>query len=416
MILNNGARLITAPIYGTEAATILILFKVGSRYESKNINGVSHFIEHMMFKGTTKRPNTFVISKELDSVGALYNAFTSRDHTGYFVKINSEKIETALDILSDILFNSKFEAQEIEREKGVISEEIRMYEDNPIMFIEDIFEQTLFGNHPLGQRISGTVETIKKFNREQILKYKNYFYQPKNMVIGLAGKIGKKDKSLIQKYFGQKGISIKPKFSKFYFLRSKKPKFNLLYRETEQVQLALGFPGYSYFNSKIYALTLLSVILGGTMSSRLFISIRERQGLCYFIKSFLNVYEDTGNLVIQSGLDKSRIKEAIRAILDELNKIKKEGVTEEELKRAKECIKGRLILDLEDSSEVANWYAKQELLIGKILTPEEKLKKIFAVTPAAIQRVAADVIKTKNLCAAIIGPFKDKKPFIKLLQ
>jgi len=417
-ILNNGLRLITASLPQTEAVAVLVLFKVGSRYENKDTSGVSHFIEHMMFKGTKKRPSTLAISKDLDSVGAEYNAFTSRDHTGYYIKVEREKIELALDILSDMLFNSKFEEKEIEREKSVICEEIRMYEDNPIMSIEDLFEQTLFGDHPLGWKISGTVEKVKSFNRKIMVEYKDKYYQPNNIVLGLAGRFGQRESNLVKKYFGVSGVKVKPAFKKFEIVSQKfeKPKFKIQFKETEQVQLALGFPGYSYFDPQIYALQLLSIILGGYMSSRLFIAIREKRGLCYFIKSFVNIYEDTGNLVIQSGLDKVRITPAIGAIFEELDKIENKGVAAEELQRAKECVKGRMVLALEDSSQVADWYARQELLTKEILTPEEKLRKIFAVTQTEIQKVACDVMQKKRLSAALIGPFKDERPFAKFLK
>lgn len=417
-VLNNGIRLITAPISGTETVTVLVLFKVGSRYETAEQNGISHFIEHMMFKGTKKRPNTLAISKDLDSVGAEYNAFTARDHTGYFIKIEHNKIELALDILSDMLFHSKFEEKEIEREKGVICEEIRMYEDNPIMYIDDLFEQTLFGDHPLGRKISGTVQTVKGFTRKMMLQYRDEYYQPNNIVLGLAGKFDSKSINLIQKYFGTAGIKIKPSFEKFDLRSQKlnKPKIKIHFKETEQVQLALGFIGYSYFDPQIYALQLLSIILGGYMSSRLFISIREKRGLCYFIKSFVNIYEDTGNLVIQSGLDKSRITAAVGAIFEELDKVVRGGVTEEELQRAKECVKGRLVLALEDSSQVADWYTKQELLMPEVLTPEEKLRKIFAVSKGEVKEVAKVIMQKKRLSVALIGPFKDERPFAKFLE
>lgn len=415
-VLANGARFITAQIPGTEAATVLVLYKVGSRCETRSQNGVSHFIEHMMFKGTERRPETIDISRDLDSVGAEYNAFTSRDHTGYYIKIEQDKIELALDMLSDMLHNSKFDEKEIEKESGVISEEIRMYEDNPLMFIEDLLEETMFGDHPLGWKISGDVKTVKSFDRKMMVEYRDRFYGPDNVVIALSGKFGEKEAALAEKYFGAAGAKVKSDFKKFNFGAAGKPKIKIQFKETEQAQLAIGFPGFSHFDPNLYALQLLSIILGGYMSSRLFISIREKRGLCYFIKSFTNVYEDTGNLVIQSGLDKSRLTSAVGAIFEELDKVIKSGVTEEELSRAKECIKGRLVLALEDSSEVADWYAKQELLTGEILTPEEKLKKIFAVTAADVKRVAKDVMQKNKMSVALIGPFKDEKPFAQLLK
>jgi predicted Zn-dependent peptidase len=411
-ILKNGLRLITAQIEGTQAITALVLFKVGSRYETKTENGVSHFIEHMMFKGTKRRPNTLALSKDLDRVGAEYNAFTSRDYTGYFVKVDAKKLDLAFDILSDMLLSSKFEGAEIEKEKGVISEEIRMYEDNPMMFIEDLFEETLFGgDHPLGRSVAGSVKGINSFSREMMVGYKEKYYTPNNAVLVLAGNLkGKKINNLAEKYFGKKGESAKPSFRKFaYPKKDNKFRIKIQHKKTEQVQLALGFPAYSYFDPKIYALNLLGVILGGNMSSRLFISIREKMGLCYFIKSYANIYEDTGNMIIQAGLDKTRIVPAVKAILDELNKVKKAGAKKEELERAKECIKGRLILTLEDSSNVADWYAKQELLMKEILTPEEKLKRIFSVSGDDIKKVANDIFLRDKLNLAMIGPVGEEE-------
>ena len=407
--LKNGLRLILAPLKGTKAVTVLVLFKVGSRYENKSNNGISHFIEHMMFKGTKRRPDTLTISKDLDRVGAEYNAFTSRDYTGYYVKVDAEKIDLALDILSDMIFNSKFETSEINREKGVISEEIKMYEDNPMMFVDDLFEENLFGeDHPLGRKISGSIKGINKFSRKEMLSYKEKYYRPDNGVIVLAGNTSHLDDKSINKYFGKAKGKTEASFKSFSY-KDDKPKIKIQFRETEQVQLALGFPAYSYFNDNIYALNLLSIILGGNMSSRLFISIREKKGLCYFIRTFTNTYEDTGSLIVQSGLDKNRVETAVQAIIEELNKVKKKGVTAEELNRAKECIKGKLVLTLEDSSNVADWYAKQELLIGKALTPEAKFKKIFKVTQRDIQSVANEIIQKERLNIALIGPVEEKK-------
>ncbi|PIP17743.1 MAG: hypothetical protein COX43_02635 [Parcubacteria group bacterium CG23_combo_of_CG06-09_8_20_14_all_35_9] len=413
-ILANKIRLITIPLHETKAVTVLVLFKVGSRYEKKDINGASHFIEHMMFKGTKKRPNTQVISRELDGVGAEYNAFTGKDHTGYYIKINYEKIELALDILSDMLFNSNFLSEEIEKEKGVILEEINMYEDNPLIHIEDLYEETLYQGNSLACRISGSKETVSEITRQKLLNYKNTFYKGDNIVIGVAGKIDeKKVVKFIENYF--KNIPFKKRktggFKKFS-LRQQKSRISLEFKETEQAQIALGFPAYSYFHPDIYALQLLSVILGGNMSSRLFTQVRGKRGLAYFIKSDIDIYEDTGALSVYAGLDKIRINEALKIILKELKRVTLKEVGLSELKRAKEFLKGHTVLALEDSSFLAQWFAKQELLIRKILTPEEKLDKIFKVSPKDIKRVAKDIIKKSRLNLALIGPFKDKKVII----
>jgi len=424
IIFKNGLRLVLAPLKETKTITLLVLFGVGSRYENKKINGISHFIEHMMFKGTKKRPNTLALSKELDKVGAEYNAFTAKDHTGYYIKINYKHVDLAFDILSDMLFNSKFDPEELEKEKGVIIEEINMYEDNPMIYIDHLFEEIVYQGNSLGWQISGTRESVSTLNREELVNYLNRFYEPKNTVIGVAGSFGREIVKLVEQHFVEHTNTNKmqiylnkmqARFDKFVSKQTG-PQINLRFKETEQVQLALGFSGYPYTDPRIYALSLLAIILGGNMSSRLFIRVRERLGLAYHIRAGLNIYQDTGNFVIEAGLDKARINEAIRVILEELKKVKEEGVTSEELKRAKDFLDGKMTIELEDSSNVVEWYTKQELLIRKILTPEEKLKKFFAVTKAQVKKVAYDIIKEGKLNLALIGPFKEENRFLKLLK
>lgn len=414
--LKNGLRVILAPLHETKAVTVLVLVKVGSRYETKQVNGVSHFVEHLMFKGTKKRPTTLDIAKELDGIGAEYNAFTAKDHTGYYVKANHEKVELSLDILSDILFNSKFDPPEVEKERNVIVEEINMYEDNPMMFMEDLFEQTVYGDNPLGWQISGPKQVIRKINRAKIVDYYQHYYHPANILVTVAGKIDKTITNLIKEYFGK--VQTKAAINSFKRIKieQSKPRVKLKFKQTEQVQLALGFPAYSYFDKRIYPLYLLGVILGGGMSSRLFISIREQKGLCYFIRSGVNIYQDTGNFIIQAGLDKKRIKEAIREILKELRKITKEGATPKELRKAKDFLKGKLILDLEASDHVASWLASQELLRNKILTPAEQIKRLEKVTVGEVKKISAEIIKSQKINLALIGPYKQAAEFRRLLK
>ncbi len=414
--LKNGIRVVTAPLQETKAVTVLVLVKAGSRYETKDINGISHFVEHLMFKGTKKRPNTLSISKELDSIGAEYNAFTAKDHTGYYVKANHEKLALALDLLSDILFNSKFESREIAKERGVIVEEINMYEDNPIMYVEDLFEQTVFGDRPLGWNIAGPKHVIRTVSRKKLYEYYRSHYRPRNLLVVVAGRIDDAIKSTIEQYFDKSPRAPKPSTFKQFKQQQQKPQISVMEKNTEQVQLAIGFPAYSYFQKKLYSLYLLSVILGGNMSSRLFISIREQQSLCYFIRSSINVYEDTGTLMIQAGLDKQRIDDAITSILQELKAIKSKGVTRQELKKAKEYLKGKLVLDLESSDSVANWLGKQELLRGTMYTPAEQMAKVDVVSQADVQRVARDLIKNSKLNLALIGPFQDEARFRKIAK
>ena len=417
IVLKNGARVILESFAGTEAVTVLVLFKVGSRFETKGINGVSHFIEHMMFKGTKKRSSTPIITRELDALGAEYNAFTSKDHTGYYIKINAEHKEVALDMLFDMLFHSKFDEKELNRERKVILEEIHMYKDNPMMHIEDMFEQTLFGDCPLGWSIAGDAESMGKIDRAKMVAYRDAYYLPQNMVISIAGKIDEGVMKTVEKYFGSllKSAKKSSDFKKVDF-KPGAPKVAVEYKDTEQVQLALGFPAYSWWDKRRPALRLMTNILGGTMSSRLFIAVRERRGLAYRIGASADDYEDIGVLTVGAGLDKSRLEIAMKVILDELKKIAADGVTTAELKRAKENIRGRIILSLEDSEALAAWYGKQELDKHEIKTPAEKLKEIAAVTLAEVKAVAADIIKNNKAALAVIGPFKDKAPFEKILK
>ena len=405
-IFNNKVRLITIPSKDTQAVTVLFLFGVGSRYESKQINGASHFLEHLMFKGTKKRPSTLAISRELDSVGAEFNAMTSKDYTGYYIKINKDKLELAIDILSDMLLNSVFKESEINRERGVIVEEINMYHDNPLMGIESEFEQEVFKGNTLSYDVAGPASVIKNISRRQLLDYKQKHYRPDNVVVAVAGKFDAGVNNLIQKYFVDKLKSVnhpKEEFAQF-ILRQKQTRVRIKYKNTKQMQLALGFPAFGLHDDRKYVLNVLSVILGGNMSSRLFINVRERKGLAYFVRCYPNYYQDTGNIMIQAGLDPARKDEAVQVILDELRKVKKRGVTAKELKDSVEFLNGKTVLNLEDSSHLAEFYAKQELLNNKILTPSQKLRKFKAVTRNDIKKVANEVFRDELLTVAGIGP------------
>lgn len=419
--LKNGTKVLLVPMDSTKAVTLLVLFPVGSRNEHSKINGSSHFIEHMMFKGTKKRPTTLDISCELDSVGAEYNAFTGKDHTGYYIKTTTEHADLAVDMLSDMLFNSKFENEEMERERKVIIEEIHMYEDNPMMFVEELMEQELFSGNTLGWRISGRREDMENMTRDDVMEHHDLHYRPSRMVVVMAGNLPKNALKILDKKFGSiaepKGKLPKPFIPfKLDHKKLKAPKLKLNFKETEQVQLAVGFPAYALEDARLPALQLLGVILGGTMSSRLFVEVRERRGLCYSIRAGVSPYQDTGAFVIQSGLTRGRIEEAIKVITGELGKVVKSGVTEEELQRAKENLKGKMFLSLEGSDEVADFYGKQELLRKKILTPEEKLTKFYAVGRSDILKVSKDIFHTNRIRAAMIGPLKDEAALLKLFK
>jgi predicted Zn-dependent peptidase len=415
--LPNKTKLLLAPVAGTEAVTVLVLVKVGSRYEPAKINGISHFIEHLLFKGTTKRPTSLDISKELDGVGAEFNAFTSKDHTGYYVKVEHQEVELALDVISDILYNSLFSAEEIEKERGVIIEEINMYEDNPLMNVDNVFEEAVFSGSPLARRISGAKENIKSISRKEIIDYFQKNYQADNVLVAIGGKFNTAQiKKLISQYFNQPARSAKKNsFAKFN-VQQQEPKINLISKETEQVHIALGYPAYKITDPKIFPLSLMSIILGGNMSSRLFLEVREKLGAAYYIRSGISPYEDTGALVVYAGLDKAKIGLALKIILKELKKLTDYSVSQEELTRAKDFSKGKMILALEDSAHFVSWLATQQLLKNKIETLDQYLKKIDQVTGSQIQAAAREVIKQSKFNLGVIGPYQDKKYFLKIIK
>ena len=417
--LKNGLPVILVPKKESQSVAIFLIYKVGSRYEkNKPIYGASHFIEHLMFKGTKKRPSTLAISKELDSIGADFNAYTAKDHTAYHIKANAENLELACDILADMLNNSLFAAKEINKEKGVIIEEIKMFEDQPIQYAEILCEESIFSSSNLEHNIAGTRESINKMTRKDIIDYLNNFYSPQNAVLVVVGKINKKVKNILSKYFVQKGFGKEFKGAEFTSFNNKQqePHINLNYKDTNQAHLALGFPAYSYFHPNLYAFYLLAIILGGSMSSRLFIIVREKQGLCYYIRAQADVYEDTGDLMIRSGLDINKLKKALKAIFKDLKQIKEKGITEEELTKAKKFIKGRLTLQLEELNDLADFYGREFLLAKRILTPEQKIRKIMSVTRKQVNKVAKDIIKKEKLNLVLISPFKNHKEILNFIN
>jgi predicted Zn-dependent peptidase len=415
--LSNGLRVVTVPLHDTKAVTIFVFAKVGSRHETRRTNGIAHFIEHLMFKGTKKRPTTLSISRLLDGVGAGYNAFTSKDWTGYYVKINAEHTTLALDVVSDMLRNSLFDPKEIERERGVIVEEINMYEDNPLMSIDDVFERAVFGDHhPLGWNIAGPRKVIREVDRATLLRFRNRFYHAKNMWVVVAGRMAPDIHAQIKRYFQAVRAQPTTPVAIPYRAGSSVAPIQLKWKEAEQVQLAVGMRAMSYTDRRLPAASVLATLLGGTMSSRLFIQVRERRGLAYSVRASVNPYEDTGSFMVQAGLEKTRVPEALRVILAELTKTKTAKVSAVELKRTKENLRGKMILELEDSDSIASWYGRQALFHKKIESPEQAMKKISQVTASDLQAIARQLFRPANMRLAIIGPFKDSKPFAKILR
>ena len=360
----------------------------------------------MFFKGTKKRPNTLKISETLDSVGGEYNAFTSKEVTGFWAKVDKKHSDTALDWISDIFLNSKFDEKEMEREKGVIIEEVNMYLDTPTAYIGDLWENLLYGDQPAGWRVIGEKENILSFNRKKVLDYYNSHYLPSNTVICIAGSVNSEEiEKKIADYFkgvakGQAGKKIKAKDEQ------SEPKILIHNKKTDQTHFCLGVRAYDLFDERKYALALLAVILGGNMSSRLFIKVRERNGLAYSIHTSTDNSTDTGYLVTQVGIDHKNLEKAVKLILQEYKNIKDKKITEKELQKAKDYLKGITSLSLDASDSQASFYALQELMEKNILTPEEKFKKIDAVSTEEIKKIAEDIFLESKLNLAVIGPFE----------
>ncbi|MDP3764424.1 MAG: pitrilysin family protein [bacterium] len=412
----NGLRAIYVPMQGTQTLTLLVLAGTGSRYETKDINGISHFLEHMFFKGTTKRPGKSDIAHELDAVGAAYNAFTDKELTGYWVKVDSKHSDLAFDVVSDIFLNSKIPQEEIEKERGVIIGEIDMYEDTPTRKVGDLFEELLYGDQPAGWDIAGRKEVIRSINRQHFIDYMAKHYRSKGVVVVVAGNITAEDaKTKVQKYFSavKEGDVPKP----LPCVESQDaPQIKVFYKDTDQCHLILGVRAYNMFDPRRWALGLLATILGGGMSSRLFIRIRDELGLGYYIRASSTLSLDHGYFEVSSGVDTTRVYEAVEAIMAELKKVKANGVEEKELQKAKDFIRGGTLLGLEASDDLASFFGLQEVLTNDILTVEQKFSMMDKVTLADVKNVAEDIFQNKNLNLAVIGPLKDKTGFEGILK
>lgn len=414
--LKNGLRVILAPMKETETATVFVMTGVGSRFESRKENGLAHFLEHMFFKGTQKRPATMDISRELDAIGAEYNAFTGKEYTGYFAKADKKHWMTALDVVSDIFLHAKIEQEEIDRERGTILQEINMYEDMPMRHISDVWEQHLYGDTPLGWRILGPKENIKSFKRKDFMKYLSRGYVAKNVVVGVAGNIDQqKVLAAIEERFAGMREGEKPAYKKLRE-HQKEAEIHLHHKKTDQTHLLLGVRAYPMDHRDRYVVAVLGTILGGGMSSRLFMSVRERRGLAYSVHTGGETYYDAGYLATQCGVEHGNFEETVKVILDEYKLIATELVPNDELNKAKEYIKGKLAMSLEGSDEVVEYLVSQEVLRGKIDMPHDKMKQVDAVTAEAVLRVAQDLFVNQKLNLVVIGPQRNKTKLLKLLR
>ncbi|MBL7053861.1 insulinase family protein [Patescibacteria group bacterium] len=415
----NGLNLITVPSTSAKTITVLALFGVGSRYERVQQNGMSHFVEHMMFKGTNKRKDNLTIASELDGLGAEYNAFTSTDYTGYYIKSIKQNVHTCFDVLSDMLFNSVFDKNEITKEKGVILEEIKIYKENPMFYIGDVFQEVLYGKHPLGRNIVGPPATVKSFTRQGLMNYKNKFYNHNKMILAVAGNISKQEViNLTDKYFNiYKTSKRATNYTSFKVPANiKSNRVKVVFNNLKQTQIALGGFAYPYNHVNIDALKILSIILGGNMSSRLFSEVRVKRGLAYYIKFHLDVHQDVGGYSIITGVDKSKTRQAIKVILAEINKLKQNGITKQELVKAKKYFIGMTGISLEDSASLASWYARQLLLKNEVISVSEQISRIKRVSRADVQKAINYLMTTQGIKMGVIGPFKNNNSLLQILK
>jgi len=415
-VLKNGLRIITYPMENTRALTLLVLVGAGSRHEKKALSGISHVLEHMAFRGTKKRPKSLDISRELDKIGGVYNAFTGKEIMGFWTKVDSKHLDLSCDIISDMIFNSLFKEKELEKEKKTVLEEFNMYLDTPQAYIMDLWEKVLYGDQPMGWLTIGEKETIKAVKRKDILAYFNSRFKAKNSVIVLAGDFKEQEAvGKLTKYFSKFSGANNPA-KRLTIEKQKSPQVLLHYKETDQSHLAFGVRAFNVFSEKKYALSVLSNILGGNMSSRLFTEIREKRGMAYYVRTMAEEYTDVGYLVTHAGIDNKKVKEAIKIILKEYRKISEKKVPKAELEKAKENIKGKLHLGLETSDACAVYCGIQEILRGEIETPEKECQMIDKVSQDDILKVAKEIFRNDKLNLALIGPFKDKEKFQKLLK
>lgn len=402
--LKNGLRVLFAPMKDAQTVTVMVMTGTGSRYETKENNGISHFLEHLFFKGTKKRPNTLAITSELDSVGGEYNAFTAKDKTGYWAKVGAKHANVAIDVISDIFLHSTFKPSEIERERGTILQEINMYEDAPMRHIGDIYEILLYGDHPLGWEIIGTKENVKSLKRKDFIDYLDAHYQAPNVVVCVSGAFNQVEMlKKIKKEFAVLGQKETPERLSIEE-EQQKPEMLIQEKQTDQTHMMLGVRAFDMFHKDRYALSVLATLLGGNMSSRLFTQVRERRGLAYSVHTFTEAYHDVGSLVTQCGVEHENLLTTIEIILKEYKKLARRKIDAAELKRSKEYIKGKLEMGLESSDEVASYLANQELLKNEVHMPEEVMRRVDRVTTTDIQRVAKEIFTNEKLNLAIIGP------------
>jgi predicted Zn-dependent peptidase len=413
-VLGNGLRVLTADLPHAQSVTVAVMLAAGSRYETAQSGGIAHFSEHMFFKGTERRPTARDIAGEIDAIGGEFNAFTGKEATTYYVKCAAESRDVALDVLVDMLRNSRFDAEEIEREKGVVVEEMNMYFDTPRDFIGGVYEDLLYGDQPLGREIIGTKETVRGATRETFLDYLGQWYKPSRMVLGIAGRIGDGLLEKAQELLGD--IPAEPTGEPEPVAPYANGRVRVFEKQSDQAHVCLGVHSLPLAHPDRYALSLLATALGGGMSSRLFTEVRERRGLAYYVHGINHSYTDAGTLYAQAGVDIARIDDAVSTIATELKKIAADPLPPDELEKARSFAKGRFVLQLETPQGLMMFGLRREVLEKQLPDPNEVLAGLDAVTGEDVSRVAQELIAADRFRLAVIGPFADPARFEELLD
>jgi predicted Zn-dependent peptidase len=413
--LSNGLRVLTAPMDGAQSVIVAIMLAAGSRYETAETNGIAHFAEHMFFKGTEKRPTARDIAGEIDAIGGEFNAFTGKEYTGYYVKCAAEHREIATDVLVDMLRRSKFDGEEIEREKGVIIEEMNMYFDTPRDFIGGVYEGLLYGDQPLGWDIIGRKETVRGATHDTFREYLDQWYKPGRMIVGLGGAIGDGLHEKLESLLGDLPPAETGGPTPIELAAANGSRVKVHTKQSDQAHICLGVYSYPVVHPDRYALQVLATILGGGMSSRLFTEVRERRGLAYYVFGINHSYTDTGSLFSQAGVDINRIDEAVTTIAAELRKVATEPIPADELEKARSFAKGRFVLQLESPQGLIMFGLRRAILEGEAPDTADVLAELDKVTVEDVQRVARALIDGGGLNLAVIGPFDDAERFEKLL-
>jgi predicted Zn-dependent peptidase len=413
--LTNGLRVLSAPLPHAQSVACFVMLAAGSRYERAENRGIAHFAEHMFFKGTERRPSSRDLTTLVDGIGGEFNAFTSKEYTGYYVRCAGADRDTAIDVLLDMIRHSKFDPEEIEREKGVILEEMNMYYDTPRDHIGTVYETLMFGDNPLGWETLGTKDTIKAASRDTFLDYIGEWYTPDRMVIGVSGMVGDKLVPSLEELLGDMSANGHGAPAPAQLEKPAGPHVSIHHKDADQAHIILGVPSHPIDHPDRYALQMLATVLGSGMSSRLFLEVRERRGLAYYVHGSNHSYTDAGSLYSQAGVDLNRIDEAITVIVDQFKRMAEEPVPADELEKARSLAKGRFVLHTESPQGLVMFGLRREVLEGVAMEPAELLAELDKITVEDVQRVGQDLIDAKGLHLAVIGPFEDEERFRKLL-